>query len=159
MAKVAATQSAYQILEDIIVLAGGLAKLGKTIAAKKIQSSADAASSLVHTKVDMDDINTQLSNAKETLVDATDYVMHSDVAQMIDDARIFARRHPVTTMVSVVAVGALIANMLRSGPVTEAPVVRSTKPAARKTKSRATRAPKVSSKTRSKSNGAMREHA
>ncbi len=159
MAKVAATQSAYQILEDIIVLAGGLAKLGKTIAAKKIQSSADAASNLVHTKVDMADINAQFSDAKETLAEATDYVMHSDVKQMVNDASIFARKHPVATLVSVIAVGTLIAGMLRPDTVVSAPVVKRAKPAARKKKARSASTPKVSAKARAKSNGVMREHA
>ena len=159
MAKVAATQSAYQILEDIIVLAGGLAKLGRTIAGKKIQSSADAASNLVHTKVDLGEINSQLSDAKETLAEATNYVMHSDVKQMVNDASNFVRKHPVTTLVSVIAVGTLIAGMLRPDAVTPARVVKRSRPAVRKTKSRATNRSKVTAKARAKSNGAIREHA
>lgn len=159
MAKVAATQSAYQILEDILVLAGGIAKLGKTIAAKRLQSSADAASNLVRGKVDLADINVQLSDAKNTLLEATDYVMHPDVKQMVNDASVFARKHPITTLVSVIAVGTLIAGMLRTDTVTPTPAVKRSKPAARKAKSRATRASKVTAKTRAKTNGTMREHA
>lgn len=162
MAKVAATQSAYQIFEDIIVLAGGIAKLGKTIAAQKIQSSADAASHLVHTKVDMADINAQLSEAKESLSQASDYAMHTDVKQMVDDASVFARKHPVATLVSVIALGSLIANMMRSGTTSPPATAKRGKSTVRKAQARS---PKAMAKVRAKasagpkSNGAARTHA
>lgn len=178
MAKVKATNSAYRIFEDIIVLAGGIARLGKNIAAQKIQSSADAASNFVNENVDMDNINDKLSGAKDSLVQASDYAMKTDVSQMAEDAAAFARKNPITTLVSVVAVGTLVSYMLRSHDEEPAPRsnTRRSKPASRRAKSsrgkssqtkssspkrsNAAVASKASSKSRAKSaNGLARDHA
>ena len=156
MAKVQATHSAYQIFEDIIVLAGNFAKLGKTIAAQKIQSSASAASNFVSEKIDLADINGQLSDARESLGQAADYAAHTDVKQMVDDASVFARRHPITTMISVVAVGTLIAHLLRGEDVAVKPAVKRAKSTARKAKPKQT---KSIAKPRTKANGAARVNA
>lgn len=168
MAKGKATNSAYKIFEDIIVLAGGVARLGKSIAAQKIQSSADAASNFVNENVDMDNINAQLSGAKDSLVQVSDYAMKTDVSKMAEDAAAFARKNPITTLVSVVAVGTLVSYMLRGEAEQPAPraSVKRSKPAARRTKSsqsersKASTASKVASKSRAKSaNGLARDHA
>lgn len=156
MAKVKATQSAYQIFEEIIVLAGSLARLGQSLASKKIQTSAHATSKLIHDNVDLADIGEQLSGAKESLSLVTDYAKNTDVRQMADDAGAFARKHPVATLVSVIAVGSLIAQMLRSDTVVPEPIVKRAKSTARKVKSKA---PKAAAKARAKANGALREHA
>ena len=172
MAKVKATNSAYKIFEDIIVLVGGVARLGKSIAAQKIQSSADAASNFVNENVDMDNINTQLSGAKDSLVQVADYAATTDVSKMAEDAAAFARKNPITTLVSVVAVGTLVSYMLRGETEQSAPraarsSVKRSKPASRRAKSsqskrssNAATASKVASKSRARSaNGLARDHA
>lgn len=156
MAKVKATHSAYQIFEDIIVLAGGFAKLGRTLAAQKIHSSADAASSFVSEKIEMADINNQLSDARESLSQVADYAVHTDVKQMVNDAAIFVRKHPITTVVSVIAVGTLITQLLRGGEVAVKPPVTRAKSTSRKVKAKL---PKSVAKTRAKANGVVRENA
>jgi ElaB/YqjD/DUF883 family membrane-anchored ribosome-binding protein len=156
MAKKVTPPSAYQIFEDLIVLAGSFAKLSRTIATQKIQSSADAASEFVNDKVDLSSINARLSDAKESLGQASDYATNTDLKQMVDDAAVFVRKHPVATLVSVVAAGALITQMLRPEPVAPAPVAKRAKPAVRKTKSRVA---KIPPKSRAKANGLAREHA
>jgi len=168
MAKVKATNSAYKIFEDIILLAGGIARLGKSIAAQKIQSSADAASNFVNENVDMDNINAQLSGAKDSLVQVSDYAMKTDVSKMAEDAAAFARKNPITTLVSVVAVGTLISYMLRGEEERPAPrsTVKRSKPVARRSKSSASKRAKspslakANTKSRAKSaNGIARDHA
>jgi hypothetical protein len=62
----------------------------------------------------------------------------------------------LATLVSVVAAGALITQMLRPEPVQQAPIVKRAKPAARKAKSRSA---KITPKSRAKANGLAREHA
>ena len=156
MAKKVTPPSAYQIFEDLIVLAGSFAKLGRTIATQKIQASADAATDFVHNKIDLASINAQLSDARDSLGQASDYATNTDLKQMVDDAAVFVRKHPVATLVSVVAAGALITQMLRPEPATPAPVAKRTKPAARKAKSRVA---KIQPKSRAKANGLAREHA
>ncbi|MEO6607517.1 MAG: hypothetical protein ABIN69_03510 [Aestuariivirga sp.] len=160
MAKKASSPNAYQIFEDLIVLVGSFAKLGRTIATQKIQASAEAATDFVHNKVDMGSINEQLSGAKESLGHASEYATNTDIKQMVEDAAVFVRRHPVATFMSVIAAGALITQMLRPEAVAPTPPVRRSKPAGRKAKSKSsTRTNKTPVKSRSKANGVAREHA
>ena len=150
MTKTPAPHSAYRIFEDALLLAGTFAKLGSTIAAHKIQSSADSANTYIHSKVDFVDLNERLSDATESVASVSEYALHTDIRHMVDDVGTFARKHPVAAMVSVVAVGALFSRiMMRSEPV--APKTVSPKTAPRKTKSAA--------KPRAKSNGTKQAHA
>jgi hypothetical protein len=150
MTKTPAPHSAYRIFEDAFLLAGSFAKLGSTIAAHKIQSGAESANSYIHSKVDLTDLEARVSSASEGLGNASDYALHTDVRHMVDDVTAFARKHPVTAMISVVAVGALFSRMMmRSESV--AVKVATPKPA-----------PKVSKlvvKSRSKANGSKQANA
>jgi hypothetical protein len=114
--------SAYQILEDALLLAGSFAKLGKTIAANKIQSTAESASNYVNSKVELPDLSAQLSGAKESFDSMSDYAVHTDVKHMIDDVGSFARKHPITALISVVAVGAMFSRIMRAEPAVVMPV-------------------------------------
>ena len=160
MARVKATHSAYQILEDIIVLVGGVAKLGRTLAAQKIQSTADAATNFVSDNLDPDNINEHLSEARESLGQVADYASNTEVKQMMDDAAVFARRHPFTSIISVVAAGALIGTLIRanaSAPEAPEPRARTQtrKPRAKSTRSSVkTRSPRAA-----KENGSARANA
>jgi ElaB/YqjD/DUF883 family membrane-anchored ribosome-binding protein len=156
MAKVRATHSAYQILEDIMNLASGFAKLGKTLAAQKIQSSADVATNFVSETVDMSNINAHLSDAKESFEHASDYALNTDVKQMVDDATMFARKHPVASVISIVAVGAMVATMLRTSTSVAPSPTKSQKTPARKVKSKSA---KTRTKAAVKANGSARVNA
>ncbi len=146
--------SAYQIFEDILMLAGSFAKLGKTMATNKIQSTAETATNYVNSKVEMPDLSAQLSGAKESFDSISEYAVHTDVKHMIDDVGRFARKHPVTAVISVVAVGALLARLM-SSPTVAVPELKSpSKPRAKPTK-----AIKAVAKQRRKANGSVQPRA
>ena len=142
--------SAYQIFEDVLMLVGSFAKLGKTIATNKIQSTAETATDYVNNNVELPDLTAQISGAKESLANISDYAVHTDVKHMIDDVGSFARKHPVTALISVVAVGALLARFMRAEPTVENAIKRS-KPKAN--------IMKAAVKPRRKSNGTARANA
>ncbi len=144
-------QSAYQIFEDVIMLAGSFAKLGKTIAANKIQETAETATNYVNSKVELPDLSAQLSGAKESFDSISDYAVHTDVKHMIDDVGSFARKHPVTALISVVAVGAMFSRFMRAEPAVMKAVVKNPKPKAKITK--------TAVKSRRKTNGTAQAHA
>jgi hypothetical protein len=151
MTKTPAPHSAYRIFEDAFLLAGSFAKLGSTIAAHKIQSGAETANTYIHSKVDLTDMDARLASASEGLGQASDYALHTDVQHMVDDVSAFARKHPVTAMISVVAVGALFSRMLmRSAPVAVAKVA---------TPKSAPKVAKLVVKPRAKANGSKQAHA
>ncbi len=143
-------QSAYQIFEDVLMLAGSFAKLGKTMAANKIQSTAETATNYVNSKVELPDLSAQLSGAKESFDSISDYAVHTDVKHMIDDVGSFARKHPVTALISVVAVGAMFSRFMRAEP----PVVKTVKSLKPKAK-----IVKAAAKPRRKGNGSAQAHA
>ncbi len=144
-------QSAYQIFEDVLMLAGSFAKLGKTIAANKIQETAETATNYVNSKVELPDLSAQLSGAKESFDNISDYAVHTDVKHMVDDVSSFARKHPVTALISVVAVGAVLSRFMRTEPAVVKTVVKSSKPKAKTVKAAA--------KPRRKANSAAQAHA
>lgn len=154
------SQSAYQVFEDLLMLAGSFAKLGKSIAANKIQSTADAATNYVNTKVELPDFNAQLQGAKESLDSISDYASHTDVKHMLDDAASFARKHPVTALISVVAVGAMLTRFMRAETIPAKPV------SAPKAKPKSKTKPKTlaknlnaNTKQRRKGNGSVQPNA
>lgn len=144
-------QSAYQIFEDILMLAGSFAKLGKTMAANKIQETAETATNYVNSKVELPDLSAQLSGVKESFDSISDYAVHTDVKHMIDDVGSFARKHPVTALISVVAVGALFSRFMRAEPTAMKAVAKNPRPKAKITK--------AAVKSRRKGNGAAQAHA
>jgi hypothetical protein len=154
MTKNPAPHSAYRIFEDAFLLAGSFAKLGSTIAAHKIQSGAETANSYIHSKVDLTDMDARLASASEGLSNASDYALHTDVKHMVDDVSAFARKHPVTAMISVIAVGALFSRMMM--PSTPTPNTGAAKTATPKETAKVT---KLVVKDRNKANGAKLAHA
>ena len=134
-----------------MTLAGSFVQLGKTIAAKKIQSTAESANTFIHTKVEMPDLSAQFSSAKEGFDSISDYAVHTDVKHMIDDVGTFARKHPVTALISVVAVGAMFSRMMMPAePVISRPV---------KSPKQKVKIVKAVAKPRRKANGTAQTHA
>ena len=141
---------AYQLFEDVMNLVGSFAKLGKTIATSKIQSTADAANSFMQSKSELPDLKAQLTSAAESLETISNYAIHTDVKHMVDDVGAFARKHPVTALVSVIAAGAMISRLTRKTPT----VAKAAKRAAPKPKAK-----KASVNARRKANGSAQTHA
>lgn len=149
--------SSYQIFEDVLALAGSLAKLGKNITTSKIQSTAEAANEFIHSKVELPNLSSQLSSASENLGQISDYALNTDVKHLVDDASAFARKHPVTTLISVIAAGAVFSRLLlRTDPQIEKVVAKPTKTPAKKTKAKTA---KLAVKPRRKANGTTQVHA
>ena len=99
----------------------------------------------------MPDLSAQLSGAKESFDSISDYAVHTDVKHMIDDVGSFARKHPVTALISVVAVGALFSRFMRAEPTAMKAVAKNPRPKAKITK--------AAVKSRRKGNGAAQAHA
>lgn len=159
MKKSPVPHSAYQILEDVFLLVGSFAKLGKTMAASKMQSTAESANAFVHTKVEMPDLSAQLSGATETLGQVSDYALHTDVKHMVDDVSAFARKHPVAALISVVAVGAMFSSlMMRNSSQVAKNAAKPSKVITRKAKAKAKKS-KSAAIPRRKANGTTQAHA
>ncbi len=137
MAKSSIRHGISQIIEDALLLAGSFAKLGASVVSHQMQSSAGNASSFIQSKVDLTNMDARFTNATASVEDAADYALHTDVKHMVDDVATFARKHPMASIISVVAAGALAARLLRPTAVVATPVVKAVRKAARKTNSTA----------------------
>ena len=145
-----AQHGAYQLLDDVLNLVGSFARFGKAIATSKIQSTADTANRFVQSKMDGTDLKAQLSGVADNLEAISDYAIHTDVKHMVDDVGTFARKHPVTALVSVIAAGAMISRLVRTTPT----VTKATKRTAPKSKTK-----KTPANVRRKANGSAQTHA
>ena len=145
-----AQHGAYQLLDDVLNLVGSFARFGKAIATSKIQSTADSANRFVQSKMDGPDLKAHLSGVADNLEAISDYAIHTDVKHMVHDVGAFARKHPVTALVSVIAAGAMISRLVRTTPT----VVKATRRTAPKSKAK-----KTSANVRRKANGSAQTHA
>ena len=152
MAKSSPSHGISRIVEDALLLAGSFAKLGATLVSHQIQSSAGTASSFIHSKVDLTDMDARLTQATTRVEDAADYALHTDVKHLVDDVASFARKYPVASIISVVAAGALAARLLRPAANVETPVIKAVRKSATKAKATAKRA---TAKVRAKASGAV----
>jgi len=144
--------STYELIGDVLNLVGSFAQLGKKLATSKIQSTANSANDLMQGKMDMPDLRAQLSSAADSLEAISDYAIHTDVKHMVDDVGVFARKHPIAALVSVVVAGAMFSRLVMKTPTAS----KATKRAVSKPKGK-----KVAAKVRrkAKANGAAQAHA
>jgi len=81
--------------------------------------------------------------------------LHTDVKQVVDDVGAFARKHPVTALVSVIAAGAIISRLMRKTPV----ITKVKKQAVIKRATPKSKAKKSSVAVRRKANGTAQANA
>lgn len=111
------SNSSYHIFDDIMALAGTLLRSRKDAGAKKLHSLADATRDYAALLTDLPKLKSQVASASESLEGLADYVMHTDIENMIADAGTFARRHPLATIGVTVAAGVVASRLLRSAPI------------------------------------------
>jgi len=122
----------YRIFDDVLAMAGSLAKSRKTFAAAKLESLAQSARDFAGTMPDMPNIKTYANVTAQSLEGLADYVMDSDLETMAGDARQFARAHPLATLVVSIAGGVIVTQMIKMRTSPSAPATRP-RPGARRT--------------------------
>jgi len=100
-----------RVLEALVVLTGGLAQERKAMGAEKIQTMADAVEDLGRSLADFPEAKNYFRFAVDNLEAFAEYVSETDLSQMVEDTRVFAQRHPLTTMFIGIA-GGLAATQL-----------------------------------------------
>ena len=101
------TQSQHQsrIFEDVVGLAETLLRSRKEYGAEKLHAVAEATREYAASIPNLPTISEQVNLASETMQEFAEYIVHSDVEQMIEDAGSFARRRPLTTLCVTMAAG------------------------------------------------------
>ena len=109
-----------RIFEDLLALAGTLARGRKEMGADKLHSLASSTREFAAAMTDMPNLRGHVASAAESLEDLSDYVLHTEIEQMAGDAGIFARRHPVATLTLTVMAGMAAGLFLRRPQVSAA---------------------------------------
>jgi hypothetical protein len=113
----AAIDGSRRIFDDVLALAGTLARGRKDIGADKLHSLAELTREYAASMTDLPNLRVQVASAADSLEDVADYVMHTEIEQMVGDAGTFARRHPLATLAVTVAAGMAASRLMYRRPV------------------------------------------
>ncbi|MBZ0259809.1 MAG: hypothetical protein K8F90_04315 [Hyphomicrobiales bacterium] len=130
----AAYDGSRRIFDDVLSLAGTLARGRKDLGADKLHSLASLTRDYAASMTDLPNLRVQVASAADSLEGVADYVMHTEIEQMVGDAGTFARRHPLATLAVTVAAGLAASRLLHRQPAKRAATfgrtARSRRPAA-----------------------------
>lgn len=106
-----------RILDDVLALAGTLVRSQKDMGADKLNSLASLTREYAASMTDLPNLRVQVASAADSLEGVADYVMHTEIEQMVGDAGTFARRHPLATLAMTVAAGMAASRLMYRQPV------------------------------------------
>lgn len=112
----AALGSSRRIFDDVLALAGTLAQGRKDLGADKLHALASLTRDYAASMTDLPNLRVQVASAADSLEGVADYVMHTEIEQMIGDAGTFARRHPLATLAVTVAAGMAASRLMYRQP-------------------------------------------
>lgn len=101
-------------LDDLLAMAGTLASSRKEYAASQIESLAESVRQFSDAIPSIPTVKAYADTAAESLQDLAGYVVESDLADMVADAREFTRRHPLATFGGSIAAGLVITQLVQS---------------------------------------------
>jgi ElaB/YqjD/DUF883 family membrane-anchored ribosome-binding protein len=104
----------YRIFDDVLALAGTLLRSRKDFGADKLHALAEATRNYATSLTDLPTLRVQVASASESIEGLADYVMHTDIEHMVQDAGTFARRNPVATLGVTIAAGVVATRLMRS---------------------------------------------
>lgn len=107
-------QPGYRFIDDIMAMAGSLANSRKGYAADKLDALAESVREFSEALPDMPNFRSYASAAADSFEGLASYVTESDLDTMMDDARQFARRHPMAMLAGSIAAGVIAAQMVNS---------------------------------------------
>ena len=103
----------HRLFDDILALAATLARGRQEFGAEKLMTLAASTRDFAASLSDMPNLRAQAASAAESLAGLAEYVMHTDIEQMVKDAGAFARRHPLATLAITAAAGIAASRMIR----------------------------------------------
>ena len=106
-----------RILDNVLALAGTLVRSQKDMGADKLNSLASLTRDYAASMTDLPNLRVQVASAADSLEGVADYVMHTEIEQMVGDAGTFARRHPLATLAVTVAAGMAASRLMYRQPV------------------------------------------
>ncbi|MFN0190985.1 MAG: hypothetical protein ACKVP5_03265 [Aestuariivirga sp.] len=109
----ATSNGTHRLFDDILALAGTLARGRKDSGADKLAALAASTRSFAGSLGDMPNLRVRAASAAESLEGLAEYVSNTEIEQMFEDAGIFARRHPFAAIAISVGAGVAASRYLR----------------------------------------------
>lgn len=100
--------------DDLLSMAGSLANSRKEYAAAQLESLADSVRQFGEAMPGIATVRAYATTAADSLDELADYVVESDLTDMVSDAREFTRRHPLATFGGSIAAGLVITQLVQS---------------------------------------------
>lgn len=110
-----AQRAGSAIYSDIMGIASSLLRTRKESGAEKISSVAGAARNFAAEMSDSPNIQTYVDAAADQMENLSDYVQNNTLEQMGDDALVYAKRYPITTVAFAIAVGFGFTRLMAQG--------------------------------------------
>ena len=107
---------AYHIFDDVLALAGTFARGRKDYGADKLHSLAESTRDFATSMTDVPNLRVQMASAGESLENLAEYVMHTNIENMLEDAGTFARRRPLTALTMTIIAGLAASRFMRPRP-------------------------------------------
>ena len=147
---------AYHIFDDVLALAGTFARGRKDYGADKLHSLAESTRDFATSMTDVPNLRVQMASAGESLENLAEYVMHTNIDNMLEDAGTFARRRPLTALTMTIIAGLAVSRFIRPRTASEKPGLSRGKALRRKTLSSRR---KPAAQPQRGTNGKARAHA
>lgn len=101
-------------LDDLLAMAGSLASSRKDYASAQLENLAESMRQLSEALPAMPTVKTYAETAADGLEDLANYVLDSDLPEIVRDARELARRHPLATFGGSVVAGVLLTQLVQA---------------------------------------------
>ena len=101
-------------IDDLLAMAGSLANSRKEYAAAQLETLADSVRQFSDAMPAIPTMRAYAAPAADSLEELAGYVVESDLADMLADAREFTRRHPLATFGGSIAAGLVITQIVQS---------------------------------------------
>jgi len=100
--------------DDLLAMAGSLANSRKEYAAAQLESLADSVRQFSEAMPSIPTMKAYADTAADSLDELANYVVESDLVDMVADAREFTKRHPLATFGGSIAAGLVITQIVQS---------------------------------------------
>ncbi len=107
-------RSSPGFMDDILAMAGSLASARKDYAAEHLETLAETVREFAQSMPPIPTMRAYAATAADSLDELADYVVESDLPQMVQDARELMRRHPLATFGGSIAAGLIITQLIQS---------------------------------------------
>jgi len=124
------------LFDDLLAVAGSLAESRREHAADQLETLAHSMRQFSGSLPSLPAVGGYAETAADSLEELAGYVLDSEIAEMLSDARDLARRHPLATFGGSIVAGVIITQLVQSRTDTMRSALRARRGSGRKPRAR-----------------------